>query len=51
MVAFEPHNFNDLSYFVNLVGGGIAIGAVAVVTAGLIGYTLSKIIKVMLGRF
>lgn len=36
--------------FVSLVGGGIAIGAVAVLTAGLIGYILGKFIKIMLGR-
>lgn len=44
MVGFEEYNF------VNLVGGGIAIGAVAVLSAGLIGYILSKFINLMIGR-
>lgn len=44
-------NFLNEYSFVNLVGGGIAIGALAVVIAGLIGYTISKLIKIMIGRF
>ena len=36
--------------FLNLVGNGIAIGAIVVLIVGMLGYIISKFIKIMIGR-
>lgn len=46
----EPYDFDNMEIFFQLLSAGFGLSTFAIIAGGLVGFTISKLIKIMIGR-